>query len=86
MVTRTVKVLRATGLQVKAAGAICDEAVRYSSHIIFRNSKAYEGNLKSMLSILGAGVKASEEITVVCSGPDEQEALENICAIIEGVD
>jgi phosphocarrier protein len=31
-----------------------------------------------MLSVLGAQIRAGEEITFICDGPDEKEALEAI--------
>ena len=35
-------------------------------------------NAKSVLSVLGAGVKTDDEIEITCEGIDEQEALDAI--------
>ena len=40
-------------------------------------------NAKSVLSVLGACVKCGDEITFVCEGEDEQEALETLVAAVE---
>ena len=40
-------------------------------------------NAKSVLSVLGAGVKNGDEIEVVCDGVDEEEALKAVIAGIE---
>ena len=46
----------------------------------------YGGNIanaKSVLSVLGACIKSGDEITLVCEGEDEDEALKTLIAFIE---
>ena len=46
----------------------------------------YGGNIanaKSVLSVLGACIKSGDEITLVCEGEDENEALKTLIAFIE---
>ena len=38
--------------------------------------------MQSVLSVLGACIKAGDEITLMCDGPDETEALEHLVAYI----
>lgn len=56
MVNKKVTVKNPTGLHLRPAGILCNEAMKYQSQITF----VYEGgmaNAKSVLSVLGACVK-----------------------------
>ena len=82
MVNKKVTVKNPTGLHLRPAGILCNEAMKYQSQITF----VYEGgmaNAKSVLSVLGACVKCGDEIELTCEGIDEQEALENLVAAID---
>ncbi len=82
MVSGTVVVRNESGLHLKPAARFCDEALKYRSTITFTFANM-TANAKSVLSILGACVKCGDEIEIVCNGEDEQEALENLCRIVE---
>lgn len=71
-----------TGLHLRPAGIVCRTAMLYKSHITlgFGDTVA---NAKSVLSVLGSGVKAGEEIEITCEGADEQEALEAMVKLFE---
>jgi phosphocarrier protein len=46
----------------------------------------YEGNTanaKSVLSVLGACIKSGNEITLMCDGEDEEQALGELLTFIE---
>jgi phosphocarrier protein len=46
----------------------------------------YEGNTanaKSVLSVLGACIKSGNEITLMCDGEDEEQALDELLTFIE---
>ena len=75
MVREKVVIKNPTGLHLRPAGIFCNTAVRFQSSITYRvrNTTA---NAKSVLSVLGSCVKAGDEIEIICSGPDEAEALE----------
>ena len=74
MTTQKVTVKNQTGLHLRPAGILCRTAMLYKSHIslVFGDTTA---NAKSILSVLGAGVRAGDEIEIQCEGEDEQEAL-----------
>lgn len=81
MVNKKVMVKNPTGLHLRPAGILCNEAMKYQSQITF----SYDGgmaNAKSVLSILGACVKCGDEIEIMCEGADEQEALDNLVGAI----
>jgi phosphocarrier protein HPr len=81
MVNKKVMVKNPTGLHLRPAGVLCNEAMKYQSQITF----SYDGgmaNAKSVLSVLGACVKCGDEIEIMCEGADEQEALDNLVGAI----
>ena len=82
MVSKSVVIKNPTGLHLGPAGNLCKEAIQFKSLITFqfRDSTA---NAKSVLSVLGACVKCGDEITLVCEGVDEKEALDHLVAAIE---
>lgn len=54
----------------------------YKSSVSFQ----YDGgtaNAKSVLSVLGACVKSGDEITLICDGEDEQEAIDSLADLIK---
>lgn len=82
MLSQKVVIKNPTGLHLRPAGILCNEAMRFSSQITFK----YGGNIanaKSVLSILGAGIKSGSEIELICEGEDEEAALHTIVAAIE---
>jgi len=82
MVQQKVRVINPSGLHLRPAGNLCNTAMKFTSLATFE----YEGgvaNTKSVLSVLGACVKSGDEITVICEGEDETEALKELVEIIE---
>ena len=82
MVSRKVTVTNTTGLHLRPAGNLCKEAMKYKSMITFQ-FRDTTANAKSVLSVLGACVKSGDEITLICEGEDEQEALDALTAAVE---
>ena len=82
MVSQTIKITNPTGLHLRPAGNLCKEAMKFKCKVTFE----YGGNIanaKSVLSVLGACLKSGDEITLVCEGEDENEALKTLIAFIE---
>ena len=82
MISKRVKVINPSGLHLRPAGNLCNIAMRFASLITFD----YEGgtaNAKSVLSVLGACIKSGDEITLICEGKDEEDALRELVAAIE---
>ena len=82
MVKQKVMIKNPTGLHLRPAGILCKEALKYKSSVKFQfmNSTA---NAKSVLSVLGACVKSGDEITFICEGSDEEQALRDMVALVE---
>lgn len=71
-----------TGLHLRPAGTVCKTAMEYKSHITL-NQEEISANAKSVLSVLGAGLKTGDQIEIICEGEDEQEALEAMVRLFE---
>jgi phosphocarrier protein len=82
MVQQTVTIKNPTGLHLRPAGVLCNEAVKYKSRVYFKYGDN-EANAKSVLSVLGAGIKSGTKLEFICEGEDEKEALEAIVAAVE---
>lgn len=82
MVNRKVVVKNPTGLHLRPAGILCQEAMKFKSLVTF-TYKDNTANAKSVLSVLGACIKSGDEIEVVCDGEDEDIALESVIGAIE---
>ena len=82
MVKQKVMIKNPTGLHLRPAGILCKEALKDKSSVKFQfmNSTA---NAKSVLSVLGACVKSGDEITFICEGADEEQALRDMVALVE---
>ena len=83
MVSQLVKITNPTGLDVKPAGSLCNEAVKFRSKVTYSYGGSNIANAKSMLSVLGSSIKYGEEIQLMCDGEDEEEALAHLVACFE---
>ncbi|MEE0595273.1 MAG: HPr family phosphocarrier protein [Agathobacter sp.] len=82
MLSQAIKIMNPTGLHLRPAGNLCKEAMKYKSKITFEY-RGNTANAKSVLSVLGACIKSGDEITLICEGEDEREALQSLIAYIE---
>ena len=82
MVSKKVVVKNPTGLHLRPAGILCNEAVKYKSKVYFKYGDN-EANAKSVRRVLGGGVRAGTELELLCEGEDEEEALAGVIAVIE---
>ncbi|HJB89716.1 MAG: HPr family phosphocarrier protein [Blautia sp.] len=81
MISQKITITNPSGLHLRPAGNLCNEAMKYKSLITF----SFDGgtaNAKSVLSVLGACVKCGDEIELVCEGADEREAMEALVGAI----
>ena len=56
--------------------------MKFKSKVTFEY-RGNTANAKSVLSVLGACIKSGDEITLICEGEDEREALQSLIAYIE---
>lgn len=83
MVTQLVKITNPTGLDVKPAGILCKEAMKFKCKVTYHYGSGNTANAKSVLSVLGSSVKYGEEIQFECEGEDEEAALAHLVACVE---
>lgn len=82
MVKEKVLISNKTGLHLKPAGMLCNEAIKYESSVMF-HVRTLTVNAKSVLNVLAACVKTGEEIEFFCEGTDEAEALAGVVAVVK---
>lgn len=84
MISRTIDIKNPTGLHLRPAGVLCNLANHYECSVKFRVGDDPDiFNAKSIICVLGAGVKYGDSITIICEGADEEQAAETIAAKIE---
>ena len=83
MVSKKVTIKNPTGLHLRPAGILCNEAIKYQSKVTFDYCGG-TANAKSVLSVLGACIKCGDEIELICDGTDEQEAMKALADAIRG--
>lgn len=83
MVSESVKIMNPTGLHLRPAGNLCREAMKFKCKVNFSYGSNNTANAKSVLSVLGACIKYGDEITLICEGEDEEEALQVLITYIK---
>lgn len=81
MIRKTIAITNPTGLHLRPAGIFCNMASRFKCKVTFRYDET-TANAKSVLSVLGACIKRGDEIELECDGPDEEEAMKAMIAVI----
>ena len=83
MLSQLVRISNPTGLDVKPAGILCKEAMKFKCKVTYSYDGGNIANAKSMLSVLGSSIKCGEEICLMCEGEDEEEAFAHLVACFE---
>ncbi len=82
MVSKTVKITNEMGFHMRPANVFVSQMCKYKSEIeLIKDEKRING--KSIMNIMAACIKCGSEITVECSGEDEQEMLAAAVELIE---
>lgn len=82
MVSKTLKVVNPSGLHLRPAGVLSQTSMKFKSDIIIEFGEK-RIVAKSVLNVMAAGIKNGTEITLICDGPDEEEALKAVSSAIE---
>lgn len=83
MISKTVTVVNPSGLHLRPAGVLSQTAMKFKSDVIIECGEK-KIIAKSVLNVMAAGIKCGTEITLVCDGEDENEALDTLVKAIEG--
>ncbi len=84
MVSKKIKVLDKKGLHMRPAKDLSQIAVSSSARVKVR----YNGcdyNAKSLIGMLGAGIKYGSEIEIICDGEEEELTLQMMIDYLEGI-
>ncbi len=82
MISKKIIIKNPTGLHLRPAGILCNEAVKYKSRVYFKYGDN-EANAKSVLSVLGACIRSGTELEFIFDGEDEKEAMEGVLRVIQ---
>jgi phosphocarrier protein len=82
-VSRVIQINNKKGLHARASAKFVQTVERFDAQVtVTRNGETVGGNSIMGLMMLSAG--PGSEITVECKGAEASEAMEAICALIEG--
>ncbi len=81
MVSREVEIVNETGLHTRPGNQFVKEAKRFESDIMVKKGEK-EFSAKSLLKLMKIGISQGDMITISCSGPDEEQALESLCTFV----
>ena len=82
MIAEKITVKNEQGLHMRPAGVLAKVATKYPCDVKLIIGEK-EINAKSIMMIIGGGIKCGTEVEIVCNGAQEQEALEEIKALVE---
>lgn len=82
MVSKTTLVKDPKGLHLRAATFFSGEALKFQCSVKIKSGNATL-NGKSVLGVLGTCAKYGDEVEVICSGVDEDEAADTLIEILE---
>ena len=82
MISKNLSVVNPSGLHLRPAGVLSQTAMKFKSDItIVSGEKKIVA--KSVLNVMAAGIKCGTEITLICDGEDEEEAMKTVSQAIE---
>ena len=84
MYERSVRVVNRLGLHARAAAKLVRAASAFRSGVrVERADGGGSADAKSILSVLALAAARGTELRVAGTGPDEREAVETVCALVE---
>ena len=83
MVEITIKLTNAAGLHARPAAQFVQKAASFKSKVkVSGNNKVADG--KSILAVMGMGIKENNEIIITVEGPDEVQCVDGLQELIVG--
>lgn len=82
MLSKTLRIENPSGLHLRPAGVLSQTAMKFKSDIIIECGEK-RIVAKSVLNVMAAGIKCGTEITLICDGADEKEAMKTLSEAIE---
>ena len=82
MLSKTLTVVNPSGLHLIPAGVLSKTAMKFKCDVIIECGEK-RVIAKSVLNVMAAGIKCGTEITLICDGEDEADAMDTISKAIE---
>ena len=82
MFSKEVTVTNQTGLYARPATSFIQKANEFRSTMMVEKAER-KVNAKSLLGVLSLGITKGSTITISAEGPDETEAVNALCELIE---
>lgn len=80
--TATTKIKNYTGLHAEPSAKLTTKAQSFQSDVRFK-AKGKTVDAKSILSVVSMALRCGDEITVLASGRDAQQAVDELVALID---
>lgn len=82
MISRSVTIQNSVGLHARPATFFIQKANSYKSSIWVEKDDR-RVNAKSLLGVLSLGIVKGMTVTLIADGPDEEQALDGLSALID---
>ena len=82
MLSKNLTVVNPSGLHLRPAGVLSQTAMKFKCDVIIECGEK-RIIAKSVLNVMAAGIKSGTEITLICDGEDEQEAIDSLADLIK---
>ncbi len=82
MIRRTIMIINKLGLHARAAAKLVATSTPFQSSLKIRKGER-EVDGKSIMSVMLLAASKGTEVEVIAEGPDEQEAVDAVCALID---
>lgn len=82
MISKGITITNSTGLHARPAAVFVSTASKFQSDLFIKKDQK-KVNAKSILAVLALGITKDTEITLTAEGPDEEDAIAAILALVE---
>ena len=82
MLSKTLTVVNPSGLHLRPAGVLSQTAMKFKCDVIIECGEK-KIVAKSVLNVMAAVIKCGTEISLICDGEDEAEAMNTLTEAIE---
>ena len=77
MLEKSFKIINVTGLDAKMSSLVVTKSSKFISKLTLQLEEL-QVDLKSIMGVMSLNIHKGEIITIICSGPDEALALEEL--------
>lgn len=82
MYKKEITITTEEGLHARPAAMFTKKAVEFKGTKIYVYKDDVKANAKSIMAVLGLGAASGSKVLIEAEGPDEEKAVEELCAIL----